>query len=70
MSEVKQDSTDVNLFQEFKDHDDKQSKLVAENMPWGYQAIQAAIAERSKNLDPEIIQKFKQLIPIMHQVSL
>jgi glycosyltransferase involved in cell wall biosynthesis len=70
MSEVKQDSADVNLFQEFKDHDDKQSKLVAENMPWGYQAIQAALEETSKKASPEIIQKLKQLIPIMHQVSL
>jgi hypothetical protein len=70
MSEVKQDSTDVNLFQEFKDHDDKQSELVAKNMPWGYQAIQAALEETSKSATPEIIQKLKKLIPIMHQVSL
>ena len=70
MSEVKQDSADVNLYQEFKDDDDKQSALVAENMPWGYQSIQVALDEVSKKTSPEIIQKFKQLIPIMHQVSL
>ena len=70
MSEVKQDPADVNLFEEFRDHDDKQSALVAENMPWGYQAIQAALEETSKTATPEIIQKLKKLIPIMHQVSL
>lgn len=62
-----QEAPGNSLYQEFRQSDDRQSVLLRSHRPWGYAAIQAAVAATvQRSGDGQLQQRMTDMIPELH----